>query len=220
MDKSPDKIQHIFDKISSYYDFMNNIISFGTHKIIKKECVKMLNIPNRARVLDLCCGTGDTAWIIKKLYKRSNVIGVDISEKMLNIARNKCRYVEFYNMDVSALSFEKCYFDIVTCTFGLRNVCNIESVFAAVYKVLRHGGEFMTLDFGYKNIFSKLFDKYVLFISKLLKKNLLAYNYLVQSKKEFVLPEEIIEIASKFNLHPTSKREFLFGTISMIIFTK
>ena len=89
MEKTPKKIQHIFNKISQYYDFMNNIISLGTHKFIKMSCVKLLNVPSRAKVLDLCCGTGDTAWMIKRLYKRSNVIGIDFSDKMLDIARKK-----------------------------------------------------------------------------------------------------------------------------------
>ena len=220
MDKSPKRIQHIFDKISNYYDFMNNVMSFGMHKIIKKQCVKMLDVPNKARVLDLCCGTGDTAWLIKNIYKRSNVIGIDTSDKMLSIARKKCKYVEFYNMDVNSMSFEKCYFDTVTCTFGLRNLENIENCLASVYRLLRHGGEFMNLDFGNKNFLSKLFDIYILFVSRILKKNYLAYRYLVESKREFLTPDELIKLAEKCGLKLTTKRDFFFGAISMQIFTK
>ena len=220
MDKSPKRIQHIFDKISNYYDFMNNIMSFGLHKIIKKQCIKMLDIPARARILDLCCGTGDTAWIIKNMHKRSNVIGVDFSDKMLSIARKKCKYVEFYNMNVSALNFEKCYFDTITCTFGLRNLENIETAFESVYKILRHGGEFMNPDFGNKNIISKLFDFYVILLSKILKKNPVAYHYLVESKKYFETPDELINIAQKYGLRLTTRRDFFFGAVSMQIFTK
>lgn len=220
MEKTPKNIQHIFNKISQYYDFMNNIISLCTHKFIKTKCAEMLDIPQRARVLDLCCGTGDTAWIIKRLYKRSNVIGVDFSDKMLDIARKKCKYVEFYNLDISKLPFEKCSFDTITCTFGLRNVENIETVLENISKILRHGGEFMQLDFAYKNFFSKIFDFYLLTMAKLLKKNLVAYKYLVDSKKEFPKPEELIKICEKYSLKLKTKRDFFFGIISMQIYTK
>ena len=70
IDKSSKRIKNIFNRISKSYDFMNNIISFGFHKIIKFQCIKELNITNRNKILDLCCGTGDTAWLIKKHYKK------------------------------------------------------------------------------------------------------------------------------------------------------
>ena len=220
MDKSPNKIKNLFNRISNSYDFMNNIISFGLHKIIKFKCIKELNITNRSKILDLCCGTGDTAWLIKKHYKKVNVIGVDFSEKMLNIARKKCRYVEFYNLDITNLPFEKNEFDTITCTFGLRNVENINKAIENAYKVLKINGEFMHLDFGYKNKISKIFDFYVPILCKIFKKNPLAYNYLVKSKQEFYTPEEIIKLFTDNNFELKKQKNFLFNTISMQIFTK
>ena len=88
-DKNPQKIQNMFDEISSYYDKMNNIISLGTHFIIKYFALKELDIKPRSVVLDLCCGTGDFTKIISKFYPRAKVIGLDFSEKMLKLAMKK-----------------------------------------------------------------------------------------------------------------------------------
>lgn len=220
MDKSPNKIKNLFNRISNSYDFINNIISFGMHKIIKFKCIKELNISARSKILDLCCGTGDTAWLIKKHFKKVNVIGVDFSEKMLNIARKKCKYVEFYNLDITNLPFEKNEFDTITCTFGLRNIEDINKAISSIYKVLKVNGEFMHLDFGYKNKISKIFDFYVPILCKIFKKNALAYNYLIKSKQEFYTPEEIIKLFKENNFEIKKQKNFLFNTVSMQIFTK
>lgn len=220
VDKSKHRIRNLFDRISNSYDFMNNVVSFGLHKIVKFNCIKKLNIHNRSKIIDLCCGTGDTCWLIKKHYKKVNVIGVDFSEKMLDIARKKCKYVEFYNMDITNLPFEKCYFDTITCTFGLRNVENINKAIENIYKILKPNGEFMHLDFGDKNILSKIFDLYVPVLCKIFKKNPLAYNYLIKSKQEFLTPDEIIKLFEDNNFILKEKKNFIFNTISMQIFTK
>lgn len=219
-DKSPKRIQMIFNKIAKSYDFMNNIISLGLHKIIKHRCINMLDVVQRSKIMDLCCGTGDTAWLIKKQYMKTNVIGVDFSENMLEIARKKCRYVEFYRADATNLPFEKCEFSTITCTFGLRNIEDIDSALDSIYKVLKVGGEFMHLDFGTKNLASKIFDFYVPIMCRIFHKNPVAYAYLIKSKKEWKSPEELISLFESHKFKLKKRKDFLFGTISMQIMTK
>ena len=84
-----DIIKNLFDNLSNKYDFMNNIISFGTHKLIKKKAVRSLKIKPNSKVLDLCCGTGDLGAIIKEIEPTCDVVGVDFSQQMLEIARKK-----------------------------------------------------------------------------------------------------------------------------------
>lgn len=79
----------MFDEISGYYDFMNNFISFGTHYILKFLALKELNIQPRTMILDLCCGTGDFTKLITKFYPRAKVIGLDFSQEMLKLAKQK-----------------------------------------------------------------------------------------------------------------------------------
>ena len=81
-DKNPEKIKSMFEEIAIYYDKVNNLISFGTHYLIKYFCIKELDIKPRAMVLDLCCGTGDFSKIINKIYPRAKVIGIDFSNEI------------------------------------------------------------------------------------------------------------------------------------------
>ena len=135
------------------YDFINDLMSFGLHKKIKEESIKRLNIKPNSIVLDLCCGTGDLAKIIKQKHSDSTVIGVDFSSKMLELAKEKVKDVEFIEMNVQNMSFSDNYFDCVVCSFGLRNVEHIDKALYEIHRVLKPEGKFLHLDFGNKNIF-------------------------------------------------------------------
>jgi len=91
IDKSPKVIKKIFDNIANYYDSMNNIISLGTDKLIKKHCIKILNISDKSSVLDLCTGTGDLVKIIQKLRPKAKITAVDLVKICLILHENKLK---------------------------------------------------------------------------------------------------------------------------------
>ena len=95
LDKTPETIQTMFNMISEKYDFMNNIISFGMQYFIKKNCIKQLVINLNSNVLDLCCGTGDLAKLLKRYNPNSSVTGMDFSVKMIEIAKNRIESMLF-----------------------------------------------------------------------------------------------------------------------------
>ena len=88
-DKSPENIKKMFNEIAPKYDFMNNIISFGLHHIVKKIAVNKLTLKNDAAALDLCCGTGDISKILANKKWIKKVTGIDFSTTMLEIAKKK-----------------------------------------------------------------------------------------------------------------------------------
>lgn len=218
MNKQPEKIKNMFDKISAGYDRMNNIISFGMDKIIKLNCLKSLDIKDNDRVLDLCTGTGDIARIIKKIYPKSRVVGVDFSEKMLEIAQKKAYGISFINADCTNLPFEDNSFDCVTICYGLRNVENRKCAIDEIYRVLKPDGKLMHLDFGEKNFAGSIFEQVVPFIANLSGADVEAYKYLVESKRDFPTPKELVKEFSRFKLK--SKFDFIFKTISCQIYIK
>ena len=220
VNKNPEKIKKIFDEISSYYDFMNNVISFGMHYLIKFLAIKELQIEPRTMVLDLCCGTGDFTKIISKFYPKARVIGFDISEKMIKLAKNKNPLGVFMQGDCSNLPFENGEFDYVTMGFGLRNIENRDKTISEIYKVLKKGGKFMQLDFGEHNLISKIFDFIVPLEVKLFNKKAQNYEYLLKSKKEFPKPDELIMEFEKHGFKYVKKCNFLFGVISAQIVEK
>ena len=221
--KNPKKIKKMFDEIASKYDFMNNIISFGLHKIIKKRAVKKLNIKPDSKAVDLCCGTGDISKLLAKNPYINEVTGVDFSDKMLEFARinNPDKKIKYINADCTKLPFEDTSFDIATMFFGLRNIENKDMAINEVNRILKNGGQFLYMDFAKGNkFFDLIFDMYTPFIANIFTKNKSAYEYLVNSKKTFFAPKELEKFISKkgFNL----KREyyFLFSTIIVQIYEK
>ena len=219
-DKSVQKIKNIFDEISSYYDIINNFISLWSHLLIKYISVKMLDIPHKSNILDLCCGTGDFTKIFSKFYSDVKIIGLDSSIEMIKLAKIKNPKGSFVVGDSMALPFKNAEFDIITMGFGLRNIQDRKRALSESYRVLKNGGEFLHLDFGIHNIFSKIFDVLVLFVVKLLGKNKEAYLYLIESKKEFPEPDELIKEFEKIGFRFVKRRDFMFGVISAQIYQK
>lgn len=214
------EIKNMFNKISAKYDFMNNILSFGTHKIIKSIAIKNLNIEPKSKVLDLCCGTGDIGAIIKKLHPDCDVIGVDFSEEMLNIAEKNNKTITYRQANALSLPFEKNSFDYVVMGFGLRNIPEKNKAIEEVHRILKTNGKFLHLDFGNHNLPSRLFDILILFIARIFLKNTKPYKYLILSKRNFLQPEELIELF-KFNRFKYEQhKNLLFGIISYQIMKK
>jgi len=219
-DKNPEKIKEMFDKISPYYDKMNNFISLGLHNIVKKQAVKMLKIAPRSMVLDLCCGTGDFTKIIDKVYPRAKVIGLDNSVEMIKIAKNKNPKKAFLKCDCTDLGFGEGEFDAVTIGFGLRNIENRKKALEEIRRVLKPDGKFLHLDFGYQNRLSAFFDFVVPFIAKYVVKDEENYKYLIESKNSYPEPDELIKEFQDAGFEFAEQKNFLRGTVSAILMRK
>ena len=219
-DKNPIKIKNMFDEISKYYDEMNNLISFGSHFILKILVIRELKITPQARILDICCGTGDFTKIISKLYPHTKIIGIDFSQNMLKLAKKKNPRGVFLKGDATDLPFKENEVDLIRRSFGLRNIENRSKALSEAYRVLKQGGKFLQLDFGKHNKISKIFDIVVPFAAKLFKKNEEHYKYLLNSKKEFPTSEELITEFEAHGFNLVKKCDYLFGTISAQIMEK
>ena len=157
-DKNPEKIKSMFEEIAIYYDKVNNIISFGTHYLIKYLCVKELDIKPRSMVVDLCCGTGDFTKLINKIYPRAKVIGLDFSPEMLKLAKEKNPKGVFLQADCTNIPFPEKEFQYATIGFGLRNIEDRQKAISEIYRILETDGIFLHLDFGNHNILSFFFQ--------------------------------------------------------------
>lgn len=219
-DKSFQNIQAMFNIISDKYDFINNIMSFGTQNYIKFQCIKCLHIRPDDKVIDLCCGTGDLSKIIKQIGPNANTIGIDCSDNMLAIAREKDKKTQYFQGDVTNLPYADNTFDIAVMGFGLRNILNAEKAVDEAYRILKKGGYFMHLDFGNKNFISKIFDILMPVFVKLFTKNSFAYSYLIESKRIFPEPQELIKDFESKGFKFKERKDFLFGVISMQIMMK
>lgn len=219
MIKTSDEIKKMFNEISKNYDFLNDIISFFSHKYIKKEAVKLLKISDNACVLDLCSGSGDIIGIIKKLYPKVKSTGVDFSLNMLQTAKRKYPDIEFIEADVLNLPFLDNSFDFIAISFGLRNILNKDKALDEILRVLKQDGKLLHIDFGAKNLISKVFNFFVLSLVKIFKISK-AYSYLIDSKEDFLTPEELITLFELKGYKFVKRKDFLFKTISAQVFKK
>ncbi len=219
-DKNPEKITKMFDEISSYYDQMNNLISLGTHYVIKKIALQNLKIRKNSYILDLCCGTGDFTQIISKIAPESRVIGLDNSVEMLKLAKMKNPQKVFMQGDCTSLPFMENEFDFITIGFGLRNVENRKKAQSEIYRTLKQSGKFLHLDFGRHGFGGKIFDFIVVLMTKIFKLNSGNYLYLLKSKNEYPEPDELIKEFETQGFKLLKRQDFLFGAVSYQIFEK
>ena len=218
VDKNPEKIKTVFNEIAQYYDLMNNVISFGTHNIIKFLAIRKLNIKPRTLGLDICCGSGDFVGIISKFYPRSKIIGLDFSKNMLQKAKQKFPKCVFIQADATQLPFKNDEFDFITMGFGLRNIENRALALSEIHRVLNQNGKFLHLDFGQHNFFSKIFDLIVTLSTKFDKKFVKNYKYLIESKKDFPPPNILIKEIELKGFKCEKNIDYLFGIISAQVF--
>lgn len=220
LDKTPEKIHTMFNMISDKYDFINNLMSFGMQMFVKRNCIRLLNPAPQDTILDLCTGTGDLARIIKSLQPDSAVTGIDFSEKMLEIAKNKGGEINYIQHDITNLPFRDNEFDIATIGFGLRNIQNTPKAISEIHRVLKPGGKFLHLDFGEKNFISKIFDKIIPILIKPFCDNIFAYNYLIKSKQDFMIPDDLIKDFQSKGFKLVKRKDYCLGIISCQILEK
>jgi demethylmenaquinone methyltransferase / 2-methoxy-6-polyprenyl-1,4-benzoquinol methylase len=194
-------VNEVFAKVASKYDQMNDLMSFGLHRLWKDDLVAMLNPPRSARpfeVLDLAGGTGDIAWrVLRAGGTGLRVTLADISPAMLAEGRRRIaadrlvRRCRFAVTNAEALAFRSTAFDALTIGFGIRNVTDIGQALREAYRVLRPGGRFLCLEFSQVDVpvIETIYDVYSLTaipaLGKIVTGDGQPYRYLVESIRRF-----------------------------------
>jgi demethylmenaquinone methyltransferase/2-methoxy-6-polyprenyl-1,4-benzoquinol methylase len=147
------KVNDLFATIARRYDLLNDLQSFGLHRLWKKRVVALAAVKPGDRALDLCCGTGDIAFVLAG--QGAEVTGLDFSEKMLEVAQSrqktgssKIHNVKFMQGDAQHLPFPDNSFDAVAVGYGLRNLSSWEAGVQEMMRVTKPGGRIISLDFG------------------------------------------------------------------------
>lgn len=217
--KKPEFIQKLFNSISKDYNKLNDIMSFGAHRLIKKNILKNANLLPAAKILDLCTGTGDIAGFLQKKYPDADITGVDFSEKMLQIARQRYPSIEFLTADCMQLPFEDERFALCIISFGLRNIEDMNQALKEIYRVLKKGGTFINLDLGkpnwFLNIFARpLFYLWVSLLGRAFHGNSTPYEYLAASNEDFPSQFELAKIYKEIGFEDIKNTDYLFGQIA------
>ncbi len=139
-------VRRLFATIADRYDFITAFLSYGQDARWKRRLAELAHAAPGMAALDLACGTGDIAFALAD--RGARVAGLDITPRMLRLARAKRRDVPLVAGDMMALPFGDARFDIVSTGYGIRNVPVIEPAIAEIARVLKPGGVFLSLDFN------------------------------------------------------------------------
>ncbi len=201
-----EQVQQMFDSIAPAYDFMNRAMTFGIDRLWRKRAVKELLKYKHEDILDVASGTGDLAVMLHKYCAPKSIIGVDLSENMLSIARDKVAAkgisdtVTFEQGDCLAMRFSDNTFDVVTVAYGVRNFENLKAGYAEIFRVLNSGGVACIIELstptnpvvklGY-NLYSNVI---IPAIGRMISKDKRAYKYLPESIAAVSQGEQMLDI--------------------------
>ncbi|CAG9410041.1 bifunctional demethylmenaquinone methyltransferase/2-methoxy-6-polyprenyl-1,4-benzoquinol methylase UbiE [Providencia sp. PROV188] len=148
-------VANVFHSVASKYDLMNDLMSFGIHRIWKRFTIEASGVRRNQRVLDLAGGTGDlTAKFSRLVGEKGEVVLADINDSMLKMGREKLRdlgivgNVNYVQANAEELPFPDNYFDCITISFGLRNVTDKDKALRSMFRVLKPGGRLLVLEFS------------------------------------------------------------------------
>lgn len=220
------QVEQMFDNISSNYDGLNRVISFGIDQKWRRKLIDMVKKTQPKYILDVATGTGDLAIALAD-SDAEKIIGLDISAGMLQVGKNKIhaknldQRIEMVQADSENLPYEDHTFDAITVAFGVRNFENLEKGLSEIYRVLSPGGIFVILEtsvptkFPFKQGY-KVYSNYVLpTIGKLFSKDKSAYQYLSESASVFPYGEQFNNILRKIGFTDVENHPQTFGVSSI-----
>ncbi|WP_321997109.1 bifunctional demethylmenaquinone methyltransferase/2-methoxy-6-polyprenyl-1,4-benzoquinol methylase UbiE [Draconibacterium orientale] len=220
------QVEEMFDNISHRYDFLNHVLSLNIDKIWRRKTIKKLRPYQPASILDIATGTGDFAVAALKLGN-VKVTGIDISEGMLNVGREKIKAkkledkIRFQKADSENLPFDDGAFDAAIVGFGVRNFENLEKGLSEIKRVLKPGGVFFVLEFSkpvsfpFRQIYMFYFMRILPLIGRMVSKDSRAYTYLPESVNEFPDGERFLSILADVGFVQNECYRQTFGIASI-----
>ena len=193
-DEKAGKVADVFHSVAQKYDIMNDLMSFGVHRLWKRLTIESSGVRPGHKVLDIAGGTGDlTMQFSKRVGANGQVVLADINASMLNVGRDRLldkgygNNIEFVQANAECLPFPDNYFNCVSIAFGLRNVTDKDKALASMARVLKPGGRLLVLEFSKPTnaLVSDLYDKYSFkalpVMGKLITNDSESYQYLAES---------------------------------------
>lgn len=222
----------MFDAIASRYDSLNSLLSLGMDMWWRKKALKKLKGHTTDNLLDIATGTGDFAILASRKLHPHRIIGIDISDGMMEVGRKKVKnlglesVIAFQNQDCAEMTFENESFDAAMASFGVRNFEDIDACFQEILRVLIPGGLFLFLelttpDYQPIRFFYNLYSKsFIPFVTRLFSHDKSAYGYLPESIKACPQGEEMVEILKKNGFSSVRKWGLTLGVCTIYLAQK
>jgi len=221
-----EQVATMFNNIAKKYDFLNHFLSVGIDKIWRKKTIAKLKDKNPKVILDIATGTADLAINALKLNPEK-VIGIDISEGMLEIGKKKLKKknledkIQLFLGDSENINFKDNYFDAVIVAFGVRNFENLQKGLSEIYRVLKPNSKFVVLEFSkptkfpIKQLYNFYFKNILPVIGKIFSKDNSAYTYLPESVNAFPEGNLFLKKMKDTGFHTLKLQKLFFGVASI-----
>ena len=225
-------VEEMFDNIAPTYDTLNHRLSWNIDKGWRKKAIKRLEEFHPKKMLDIATGTGDFAILATRMLHPEKLIGADISEGMMEIARQKVakqhleKVISFEKEDCLNLSYPDETFDAVTAAFGIRNFPNLDQGLKEMCRVLKKGGHLSIVElttpvnFPMKQLFHIYSHTVLPVYGKLISKDQSAYSYLTATIEAFPQGETMMEVLKKAGFEKAEFKRLTFGICTMYFATK
>jgi demethylmenaquinone methyltransferase/2-methoxy-6-polyprenyl-1,4-benzoquinol methylase len=220
------RVGDLFASIARRYDLLNDLQSFGLHRLWKRRVVSLADVKAGDRALDLCCGTGDIAFALAN--RGAEVTGLDFSEKMLEVAQFRLQNLKFKTQnfklmqgDAQQLPFPDNSFDAVTMGYGLRNLGSWEAGLREMIRVAKPGGRIVVLDFGkpanalWRSLYFLHLKCSVPLIGLVFCGNPQAYAYILESLKHYPAQRAVAEKMRELQLADFQVVDFVGGAMAI-----
>ena len=219
-----EQVEIMFDNIAPTYDKLNHIMSLNIDRVWRRRVMRIVRRSKAHKIMDVATGTGDLAIAMAKRVDRTQILGIDLSEEMLAVARRKVEKQgleerimlakgDAENLDMVTTES----IDAATVAFGVRNFENIERGLSEIYRTLKPGGKLVVLEFSMpKNrfvrwVYSQYAHRLLPRIGGMISKDKQAYTYLPDSVEEFPSPERFAEILRGVGFKSVKTRSQSFG---------
>ena len=219
-----DFVNNVFNSVFKKYDLMNDIMSFGIHRLWKENLIDWLQPKLNSKLIDMAAGTGD----ITKIYiERTKFTGhatlVDQNVEMLNESKKKVGHyknINFLCASAELVPLEDSSFDYYIISFGIRNVTDIKKTLKEAYRLLKPGGRFMCLEFSKINneIIDKFYSVYsnlIPHIGKFVAGDKKPYEYLIQSIRDFYNQEQLLDLMKEARFINNEYRNLTTGVAAI-----
>ncbi len=227
--KKEEKVRRVFDSVAPKYDLMNDLLSLGMHRWWKHACISKAAVKNGMKVLDIASGTGDLAIALSKKAGPGNVTATDINEEMLSIGKHRleeagCR-ANVLMADAESLPFGDDSFDVVTVSFGIRNMTHKNRALREMHRVLKPGGRLLVLEFSRCSRLIKPFYDFYSFVFMPWAGSKIAgdgpsYRYLAESIRMHPAQEPFAQMMREAGFVSVAWHNLTFGICALHIGTK
>ena len=217
-------VESVFNKVFDKYDLMNDFMSFGAHRIWKKNLLSWMNPTSNKLLVDVACGTGDIGKQFLDITNQNNkIFCVDPNISMIEKGKKKLlnyKNIKWIVNSAEKLSLKDNSCDYYTISFGLRNTKNLNKSLSEAYRVLKPGGRYLCLEFSKvqnSNIdfFYKYYSKIIPYIGKAIVGEKEPYEYLIKSIDEFITQDELIDLMESNNFQNCKYRNLSGGIVAI-----